>query len=674
VAPVELHRRTGGNPFYVTEALAAPAEHVPASVRLAVLARASRLDDGARRVVDAVAVVPGHAEAWLIEAMVQPAPNDVDTAVGRGVLVPVEGGYRFRHELARLAIETQVPSAVRRDLHRRALAALQERPGIDPARLVHHAAHAGDEVALARAALDASRLASARASHREAVRFGEQALAAAHAVEPDELAGLKVTMGFSLVSCDRGDEAAALLGEAIEHWRQRGDEQREAAALSALATLLVGAGRTAEGVAATERARQLLERHPAGLELATAYLRLTSLHMLARERDQAVQWGERALALAVELGSVELQGRVLIESGIADVVAGRTEGQARVRHGIELGRRHDLPALVSIGLGQLGSGCGEMRGYADAVPALVESIQVGAERGYEMNRRYSVAWLGRCRFDLGQWDEAEALLRDALAGPRSAAITRFVALNTLGWLRARRGDDDAWPPLDEALAIARATSHLQRLWPSAVARAEAGWLQGDLSPHLDLVEEVLELALRCQHGVAIGELGWWLARAGRDGPDPSAAAEPFSLSLAGDHLGAAAGFDGLGCPYDAAREQVLAGDTAYLRQALATFDRLGAAPAAARTRAELVGRGLRVRTGRTRASSAAAPTAAGLSEREVEVARLVAAGFSNPEIAAALYISRKTAEHHVSSILAKLGVTRRAEAAAALVRLGVVGG
>ncbi len=50
----------------------------------------------------------------------------------------------------------------------------------------------------------------------------------------------------------------------------------------------------------------------------------------------------------------------------------------------------------------------------------------------------------------------------------------------------------------------------------------------------------------------------------------------------------------------------------------------------------------------------------GLSEREVEVARLVAAGYSNPEIAARLVISRRTAEHHVQHIYAKVGVSSRA--------------
>ena len=64
--------------------------------------------------------------------------------------------------------------------------------------------------------------------------------------------------------------------------------------------------------------------------------------------------------------------------------------------------------------------------------------------------------------------------------------------------------------------------------------------------------------------------------------------------------------------------------------------------------------------------------ASGLTDRELEVVRLVAAGFTNPQIAAALYISRKTAEHHVSSILVKLGVSSRTEAATAAVRLALV--
>jgi DNA-binding NarL/FixJ family response regulator len=96
--------------------------------------------------------------------------------------------------------------------------------------------------------------------------------------------------------------------------------------------------------------------------------------------------------------------------------------------------------------------------------------------------------------------------------------------------------------------------------------------------------------------------------------------------------------------------------------ALATFERLGAALHA--NEAEGLLRELGV-AGRTW------PRDYGeLTKRETEVLALLAAGLPNAEIAERLYISRRTAEHHVASILSKLGLRSRAEAAAYAVREG----
>jgi DNA-binding CsgD family transcriptional regulator len=108
-----------------------------------------------------------------------------------------------------------------------------------------------------------------------------------------------------------------------------------------------------------------------------------------------------------------------------------------------------------------------------------------------------------------------------------------------------------------------------------------------------------------------------------------------------------------------------------LRRAASAADELGARPLAAAIAA--LARRARIVLGSGSATAPGPDTAAGLTDREVEVLRLVAAGRSNREIAAELFMSPKTASVHVSNILRKLGAGSRTEAAAKARSLGVVG-
>ncbi len=125
---VRLHAVTGGNPFFVTEALDAPAEQVPATVHDAVLARAGRLGIGARAVLDVVALVPDRAEVALVDAVTAAEAAGLDDGVRSGMLVLDGSTVRFRHELARRVVEADVPTAHARALHRLVLR-VPRRPG-----------------------------------------------------------------------------------------------------------------------------------------------------------------------------------------------------------------------------------------------------------------------------------------------------------------------------------------------------------------------------------------------------------------------------------------------------------------------------------------------------------------------------------------------------------------
>jgi DNA-binding NarL/FixJ family response regulator len=125
-------------------------------------------------------------------------------------------------------------------------------------------------------------------------------------------------------------------------------------------------------------------------------------------------------------------------------------------------------------------------------------------------------------------------------------------------------------------------------------------------------------------------------------------------------------------PDDQPYEQALAlwdeGSPDALLAALPLLDDLDARAVTARVRARLRELGVPVPRG---SSAATRANPAGLTDRQLDVLTLLVEGLSNAEIAARLVISPKTTDHHVSAILARLGVRSRGEAVAAARRLGL---
>jgi DNA-binding CsgD family transcriptional regulator len=286
-----------------------------------------------------------------------------------------------------------------------------------------------------------------------------------------------------------------------------------------------------------------------------------------------------------------------------------------------------------------------------AVPLLDTAIGLAAGR-------LAVALRGCLAYAMlhgGDWDEAERAAALVLAEPDLPAMARVVPMSVLGLLSARRGRCVASTILDGARALFE--PDLPRPGPPRAALAEVAWLAGD-DPGAIARRPSAE-AWQAADPWQAGALASWALRAGA--PMPAIAlAKPFALELTGDWAGAAVAFDRRGLPYEAALSR-LNGDVDAVRQALAVFTALGALPAADRARRRL--RELGARRGSRPPRHTTRTNAFGLTSRQLEIARLLGEGLTNAEIATRLVISHYTVNHHVTAILAKLGVRNRAHAA-----------
>jgi ATP/maltotriose-dependent transcriptional regulator MalT len=407
------------------------------------------------------------------------------------------------------------------------------------------------------------------------------------------------------------EERVAHASRAMAIAREHGDGDLEVFALSLLGRAEIDAGRQQHGMQLLEEA---LAAATAGRvrnvhTLAEAYCNLIMAATAAGDWERATEWCELVDEFAREHGTTPLLGACRTVHADVLVATGRwADAERALQDALEIHDRY-VPAMGEPTLASLA----ELRVLQGRIPEAEQLLAARAEHPGSLRA------LARLRIAQGQPQVAVALLERGLLGAADDVV-RTVQLLA--------------PLVDAHLACGQIEQ------ADEVARRLAG--------------VAAESGIRL--GAARAELA--AARIALATGDPDRAAEASRRALAT--------FGVLGMPLDAGEARLeLARATAAAqpdsareeaRAAFAAFRELGAARAADMAAAVLreLGTGTTVRS---RGSGE-------LTAREHEVLGLLAQGMSNAQIAQALFIAEKTAGHHVSAILAKLGVRNRAEAAA----------
>jgi len=647
---------TGGNPFFVTEVAKEPDLPMPSSVRDAVLARTAHVTPADFEVLQLVAVAPDRLDDRVLPKLGVDLPTlrrlDETSLLGR-----TANGIVFRHELARQAIESTIPPGGGIRLHARVLDALEQVEPREPAVLTHHAVAARDATRAAAYAREAAADAIRAGAHGEAAAFFEIALEHLDSATAKERAELLLALSFQQYMTSRLREAIDNVRATFPLWQMVGDEAGLAEAHAMVAVYEYYNARRRQAEDHLDRASAIAAA--AGSRLTFGHARASRAYLAYMRSDATLTLG--CLDQVHDVTEQEPEQFLVLRGQVIDdahaLASGDDAARGRLFDHMEVARSHGYDELASTVFSNLANLDVEHARYRQAERVLEESLPFTVERDIPICRHWQTGVRSRLQFVKGHWNAAledAATVLDADGMPLATLWPHLVS----ALIPLRRGDEVPESAVEDAWTLAEQLDEPLRRLAVLAALAELAWMADREEPRLaDAVALVPVLGAAPGAGWAAGNLAVWLRRLGFELDASAHVAEPFQLLLDGRCAEAASWWHLAGDPFAEAMAWTDSPLTEDRVRGVTLLDKLGAVGTADRLRVVLRQEGLATVPQRPRLSTRANP--GGLTNRQLDVARLVARGLSNNEIAGRLYISPKTADHHVSAILAKLGLPNR---------------
>jgi DNA-binding SARP family transcriptional activator/predicted ATPase len=544
-----MYRRTRGHPLFAVELLRALQEQgdlvkdeagmwaavpgldwdiMPARVEAVIARRIDRLPGELRNLLEVASVegesftaeVLAKVQAIEIRPLLQQLSGDLER---RYRLVREQGEvklggrsltrYQFQHNLFQQYLYQQLGEAERRLFHGEIAAVLEQICGDELAvSLSSHYLAAGDVQRavpyLCRAGDEARR----RLALKEAIQFYQSALehwpagwpAFRSTERPGEGTGQAMALtrvevlhrlGETLLALGRTPQAIERFSETSRLYEQAGDRPGMGAMQRLIGRSYWEQGERAKSMSHYQRALTILEGEPESAELARATGAIAQMHMLVDDYDQAIAWGERALALARSLDTEDVVLHVMVTVGISSVSKGDAErGLAMLRESQERAERLGLPHDTCRAYTGLGDCLMSLGRYAEARSVYECLLDYARKARMEMFEGVALAQSGYLEWWSGNWRtalEREHVIRDWMALSDVPYVSKIWASNLLGEMYTDLGlPEAARAALDGYTAAARSANEPQT---TAIHLGQLSRLAREESERAGLVREMLAL-------------------------------------------------------------------------------------------------------------------------------------------------------------------------------------
>jgi DNA-binding CsgD family transcriptional regulator/tetratricopeptide (TPR) repeat protein len=674
---------TQGNPFYLTEVLNTPGDTLPETVTRFIASRLAMMSIAARQLCELISTIPTEAEISLISQITfgtEPKckgddPELLESCTSSGLIYFTGTGLRYRHEIARRAVENSLGVLKRKSWHGVMLEIMIRDQSLPKARLVHHAAQAGLGALVLELAPQAALEAGQAGAHREACHHFATAIPFAKHANLQLQATLYEGWAYhGLMSTSMDSRFVEALKRAITLWKEIGNVERIGYNLRMLAVLNWSLGRIEDSFECVSEAITYLETVAPTPALAMAYSMRSQNHVATSSLKQAIVWGEKAVQLASALQANEALVHSLCNLGTALMRSQKAEGEALLKRSIAIGEAmalHENTGVAYI------SYCESLLWQC----RLDEAENVG-NAGLDFVKRTGVLALSLSLTGLlaqiavmrNRFSEAQSLSQKVLENLTLSPLVRWPALAAKAMQLNRLGHADGIGKLEELVALSRKIALPNQQLHASILQIETYWIAGDLLR----AKQALTIAMTHRGEETsvwmLGQLYCWCQRLQERLESFGLSAdvvlpEPFALELSGDLIGASNWWSDHGFAFEQAVCLMHSGDEGLVAAAK-ILTQLEATPAVHRLRQ--LARKLKIQGVKRGHYASAASNSFHLTARELAILQFVAKGLSDGEIAEKVARSKRTIQNHVGSLLSKVGVKNRLMLVSVVQRSGLL--